>query len=154
MISTIAVIAGTVEMLLVYRAAQMRALAKQLGWSYVACNNHVWKLIFKHKTYPSDFWLRNSPMTAMWGTMNVIEGTRGGIRIIVLDSLLHFGARSDRYVTFIGAKTETDPFLFRSGKEKIARSDGWFALYRIRLSVLTWSLSVKRIEEHLRAISG
>ncbi len=139
-------------MLLAYRAAQMQSLAKRLGWSYTAGNNHVWKLISKHKAYPPDFWFGGMRMDAMWGTMNIIEGQCKGIRLVILDSLFHFGPKSDRYVTLIGAKTEIDPFPLRYGKERVAHSHGWFVLSRTRFSLLTWSLSVSRIEEHLSGV--
>ena len=145
-------LSGTIEILLVYRAWQMRALAKRLNWTYTAGNNHIWKLIFKHKVYPHDFWFCGFRMDAMWGTMNIIEGHCKGIRLVALDSLFHFGPKSERYVTFIGAKAETDPFLLRYGREKVAHSKGWFVLFRTRFSLLTWSLSTNRIEAHLCAI--
>jgi hypothetical protein len=151
---TIGALAGIVELLLAYRSLRMRVLARRLGWTYTPGNNHVWKLLFRHKMYPMGLRLSPFSPTTLWGTMNIIEGNCRGIRMIVLDSLFHFGIKNDRYITFIGAKTEADPFLLRRGKEKVAHSNGWFVLSRTRFSILTWSLSVKRIEDHLRALGS
>lgn len=153
-VGVILAIFGCVEMLLSYRSAQMRALATRLGWTYTPGRNHVWRLIFKQQVFPVDFRLRGYPFTARWGMMNILRGKCDGTQMLVLDELLHLGPRYDRYVTFIAAKTDTDPFVARTGKEKVAHSNGWCAVYKMRYSLLPWSMSVQRIEEHLATLCG
>jgi hypothetical protein len=84
----------------------------------------------------------------------VIEGERNGIRVLILDSLLRGEVGRGRYSTVIAAQTETNPFANRDPKERIARSNGWTALYRLRFWQVPWTLSIQRIEELLNSMNN
>jgi hypothetical protein len=85
----------------------------------------------------------------MW---NVIEGEKNGIKILIVDTTLGVGREQKGkgvYSTFIAARTDENPFGDKSPEEKIAHSNGWTALYRIRFLRVPWTLSIQRIEAHL-----
>jgi len=114
----------------------------------------LWYLPKGHRPEPTTFRLRGYPVNELSRTWNLIEGKHCGIQILILDSTLGRGPRGWVYTTFIAARTETNPFTLKSGKEKMAHSNGWTALYRLRYWQVPWTLSIQRIEEHLNSFVG
>jgi hypothetical protein len=146
-----AIFAG-VRLLYWFRASAMRALALRWGFRYTKGDPRFWFLPKNHCPIPTSFRLRGYPVNAINRTWNVVEGEMSGISILILDSTLGFGAKRGRYSTFIAARTDQDPFGVKSAQEKIAHSNGWTALYRLRFWQVPWTLSIQRIEEHLNSL--
>ncbi len=93
-------------------------------------------------------------MDTLRKTWNVIEGETNGVSILILDSILGLGGKQGRYATFIAARTDQNPFSNLSAQERIAHSNGWTALYRMRFWQIPWTLSIQRIEEHLARLGA
>lgn len=83
----------------------------------------------------------------------MIEGDKNGVRVLILDSTLSMGGKRGRYSTFIALRTDKNPFEDKDAHEKIAHSNGWTALYRLRFWQIPWTLSIQRIEEHLNNLT-
>lgn len=146
-----AIFAG-VRLLYWLRASAMRALALRWGFRYTKGDPRFWFLPKKHCPLPTSFRLRGYPVNTINRTWNVVEGEMGGISILILDSTLGFGAKRGRYSTFIAAQTDRNPFGVTRAQEKIAHSNGWTAVYRLRFWQIPWTLSIQRIEEHLNSL--
>ncbi len=130
----------------------MPALALRWGFQFTEGNPGIWFLPKEHHSIPISFRLRGYPVNTITRTWNVIEGERNGISILILDSTLRSGGKYGCYSTFIAARTDQNPFGNRSPQEKIAHSNGWTALYRLRFWQIPWTLSIQRIEEHLASM--
>ena len=80
----------------------------------------------------------------------MIEGEKSGLSILIFDSILDLGIKSGTYCTYIAARCDTSPFGTEFHREKIIHRNGWTILYRFRLlQILPWTLSIRRIEQHL-----
>ncbi len=143
-----------IELLYRYRASAMRALAVKWGFQYSKGEPNKWYLPKNHHPKPTSFRLRGYPVDTLNRTWNVIEGKKNGFEILVLDSTLSMGGRKGLYSTFIAVRTDTNPFEDTSPEEKIAHSNGWTALYRLRFWQIPWTLSIRRIEGHLDALKA
>jgi hypothetical protein len=137
-----------------FRASAMRALALRRGFQYTNGDPPLWFRPKDYRPIPTSFRLRGYPVNSISRTWNVIKGEKNGIIILILDSALDFGVRRGRYCTFIAARTDQDPFGIKSPQEKIAHSNGWTALYRLRFWQIPWTVSIQRIEEHLDSLSN
>lgn len=146
----VTVIIVGIKLLLRIRASAMRALAHRLGFQYTEGNSSLWFVPKGYRPIPTTFRLRGYPMNTLRRTWNVLEGERNGLKVVIVDSILGLGGKGGgRYCTFIATRTENNPFGDRSDQEKIAHSNGWTALYRLRFWQIPWTLSIERIEEHL-----
>lgn len=143
-------IIGGIKLLYRFRASAMRALAKRLGFQYTEGDSSLWFAPKGYRPIPIAFRLRGYPLNTLRRTWNVLEGERNGVRVVILDSILGLGGKGGgRYCTFIAARTDDNPFGYKSDQEKIAHSNGWTALYRLRFWQIPWTLSIQQIEEHL-----
>lgn len=145
-----ALLIGT-KLLYSSRASAMRALAVRFGFRYT--KGHPWSVSPGYLPLPTSFRLRGFPLDTMKRTWNVIEGERNGTSLVILDSLLSCGGKRGRYCTFIAVRTDDNPFEETSREEKIAHSNGWTALYRLRFWQIPWTLSIARIEEQVSRLS-
>jgi hypothetical protein len=142
-----------IKLLYWFRASAMRTLAVRLGFQYTKGDPRIWYLPKDHRAIPTTFRLRGFPVDTISRTWNVIEGEKNGIRVLILDSTLSMGGTRGRYSTFIAAQTDKNPFGTEHPQEKIAHSNGWTALYRLRFWQIPWTLSIQRIEEQLNNLS-
>ena len=138
-----------IKLLYWYRASAMRALALKCGLQYTKGDPKLWYLPKHHRPIPTSFRLRGFPVNTLSRTWNVIEGEKNGISVLILDSTLSMGGNRGRYSTFIAVQSDKNPFEDNDAREKIAHSNGWTALYRLRFWQVPWTLSIQRIEEHL-----
>lgn len=143
-----------IEVLYRYRASAMCAFAAKWGFRYSKGEPKKYYLPKHHHPTPASFRLKGYPVDTLNRTWNVIEGEKNGFKILVLDSTLSMGGRRGRYATFIAIRADTNPFGDTSPEEKIAHSNGWTALYRLRFWQIPWTLSIRRIEEHLDALNA
>ena len=103
----------------------------------------------KAASAPESFRLRGYPVDTLRKTWNLVEGKKNGLHVLILDSILGMGGTRGRYSTFIAVQTNHDPFKLRGPDEKIAHSNGWIAVYRLKFWQIPWTLSIERIEAHL-----
>lgn len=143
---------AAIKMLYVARASAMRSLAVRLGLRYTRGDPRIWYLPRGHKPSPTSFRLKGYPVDTLNRMWNVIEGEKGGVKVLIVDTTLSMGGKRGRYSTFIATKTDENLFEFRTDPEKIAQSNGWTALYRLRFWQIPWTLSIRRIEEHLAGL--
>lgn len=153
----LALIVTGIKLLYRSRASAMRALAQRWGFQYTEGDPKLWYLPKGYKPSPTSFRLRGYPLNTISRMWNVIEGEKNGIGILIVDTTMSFGiriGRGGRYSTFIATKTNANLFVKKSPKEKIAHSNGWTALYRLRFWQIPWTLSIQRIEEHLASLGS
>jgi hypothetical protein len=146
---------GGIKLLYWFRATAMRALALRMGFQYTKGDPPLWFVPKDYRPIPTSFRLRGSPVNMISRTWNVIEGEKNGISILILDSILDLGVKKGSYCTFIATRTDQNPFGGKDPQEKIAHSNGWTALYRLRLwQIIPWTMSVQRVEEHLNSLNS
>lgn len=145
---------AAIELLYVARASAMRSLAVRLGLRYTRGDPRKWYLPKAYKPSPASFRLRGYPVDTLNRMWNVIEGEHGGVKVLIVDATLSMGGKRGRYSTFVATKTDENLFRLRTEPEKIAQSNGWTALYRLRFWQTPWTLSIRRIEEHLASLRG
>jgi hypothetical protein len=129
------------------RAAAMRSLALKYGFDFTA--GPPWYDLRKQPPAPESFRLRGYPIDTLRKTWNLVEGNKNGSHVLILDSILGMGGTRGRYSTFIAVQTNHDPFKVRGLNERIAHSNGWIAVYRLKFWQIPWTLSIERIEAHL-----
>ncbi len=124
------------------------------GFQYSKGEPRMLYLPKNHSPKPASFRLHGYPVDTLNRTWNLIEGEKNGLKILILDSTLSMGGRNGRYSTFIAVRTDTNPFSNEAPEEKIVNSNGWIALYRLRFWQIPWTLSIRRIEEHLETLKS
>ncbi len=139
-----------IDILYRHRAAAMRSLALKYGLDFAA--GPRWYDLRTRIPAPESFRLRGYPVDTLHKTWNLVEGNRNGLHVLILDSILGMGGTRGRYCTFIAVQTSHDPFKARGPNEKIAHSNGWVAVYRLKFWQIPWTLSIERIEAHLREL--
>ena len=150
----ITLIFAAIKLLYVARASAMRSLAFRLGLRYTRGDPRIWYIPKGYKPSPASFRLRGYPVDTLNRMWNVIEGEHGGVNVLIVDATLSMGGKRGRYSTFIATKTDENLFGLRTDPEKIAQSNGWTAIYRLRFWQIPWTLSIRRIEEHLASLGG
>lgn len=144
---------GVTDLLFRLRASAMRNLASNLGFRFTPGPAGLWGLWFPPKgcrPLPSTFSLRGDILIGVRRTWNVIEGEREGISVLIFDTIQNLGIKSGTYNTIIATRGETDYFRDKGRHEKIVHRNGWTILYGFRfLQILPWTLSIRRIEQHL-----
>ncbi|HEV2647195.1 MAG TPA: hypothetical protein VGU46_12590 [Acidobacteriaceae bacterium] len=137
------------------RAAAMSELASKLKFRFTPGPAGLWGLWFPPKDgrpLPTTFPLRGDLLIGINRTWNVIEGEKDGINVLIFDSVRNLGMKSGTYSTIIATRGETDYFKDKSEHELIVHSNGWTILGRFRFwQILPWTLSIRRIEEHLNS---
>jgi hypothetical protein len=147
-LTLIAVCAG-VKFLYIYRAAAMRSLADKLGFQYTRGADFP-VFIFRREPWAAYSDMRGDLVNRISSVWNILEGEKNGVKLLVVDTVSNLGMKSGTFATLIAARTDRNPFEPSLEIEKVAHSKGWTAVYRIRfLQLLPWTLSTKRIEEHL-----
>lgn len=119
-----------------FRAKAMRALAYKWGFHY---GDRDLPASFRMACYPAD------TIRRAW---NVVKGQQHGVTVLIFDSIVGEGGRGV-YCTFVAIQTEMNPFENVDSHEKIIKSSGWTAVYRLRFLQIPWTLSAKRIEDRL-----
>ncbi len=143
-----------IRLLYGFRASAMRTLALKWDFQYSKGEPRMLYLPKNHSPKPASFRLHGYPVDTLNRTWNLIEGEKNGLKILILDSTLSMGGRNGRYSTFIAVRTDTNPFDNEAPEEKIVYSNGWIALYRLRFWQIPWTLSIRRIEEHLETLKS
>ena len=115
------------------RERNMRSLANRLGFEFVGDD------------LPATFQMDCYPMSEIRKAWNVIEGTRKGSQIVIFDSVI--GSGNGRYCTAIACHTTETPFTLNHGSEKVVQSNGWSALYQLRLIQIPGTIAVSRLED-------
>jgi hypothetical protein len=138
-----------IKLLYRFRSVTMRALALRLGFQFREGEPLLLYLRKGHRPLPTSLQVRGAPWNTITRAWNFIEGEKAGIRVVIFDSTLGSGKGKGVYSTFIAVQTDENPFKYREPEEKIAHSNGWTALYRLRFWQIPWTLSVQSIEEYV-----
>jgi hypothetical protein len=144
---------------LVFRGRAMRALAGRLGLRYAGPPGPRFVYGYMPKIKPNlPFSRVGYPTDEIRQVWNLIEGERGGIRIVIFDSLLYRFATINTFCTFMACQTDGDPFGVDGASNRLFQIDqvmhkhtGWTLLYRMALvhTFVPWSISIKRLERAL-----
>jgi hypothetical protein len=96
--------------------------------------------------------VRGTPWNSITRAWNFIEGEKNGVKVLIFDSTLGSGRGKGIYSTFIAVNTDKNPFEYVGPELKIAHSNGWTALYRLRFWQVPWTLSIRCIEEYVENV--
>jgi hypothetical protein len=144
-----------IKLLYLSRAAAMRALAIRSGFQFREGKPYLLYLPKNHHPLPASFQVRGSPWNTVTRAWNFIEGEKNGTKVLIFDSTLGSRYRGKGiYSTFIAVRTDKNPFPYAGPELKIAHSNGWTALYRLRFWQIPWTLSIECIEEYLDNVRG
>lgn len=147
-------ITGGVRLLYRRRAQTMRALARTWGFQFSEGNPSIWGQRDTGCAMPAEFRMMGYPATMIKSIWNLIDGQKDGIRVLIFDSILGVAGKRYRgmYCTVIATQTSENLFGNTGSRERISQSNGWTALSYTRFIQVPWSLSVRRIEEHLSSV--
>lgn len=152
-LTAVAMIAGALRIMHMFRARAMRALAAKWGFQYIGPQvPKWWNPSHLQISPPLPGWLSGFHPTGrrirqIW---NVIEGQQDGALVLVFDTIV--GLRGGAPCTFIACQTETNPFGTVSSPDRIGQFHGWAVLYGICFLWFSWMMSIKRIDDHLNKL--
>jgi hypothetical protein len=153
-LAPLALILGFVKLLMFYRANAMRALASRWGFQYIGPPAlRFWSLWFRSSTeiappLPVSFPLAYYPASEIGQVWNLIEGQQSGVSVLIFDSYL--GKVKGSYCTFIACQTEKNPF--GTDTDRVIQSGGWTALYRFSFLSTPWTMSARRLDDHVNRL--
>lgn len=142
-----------IKLLYVSRSVAMGALAHRLDLHFREGKPNILYLPRKHHPLPTSFNVKGSPWSSVTRAWNFIEGEKNGVKVLIFDSTLGSGRGKGIYSTFVAVGTDKNPFEYVGPEMKIAHSNGWTALYRIRFWQVPWTLSTQCIEEYVEHVS-
>lgn len=133
---------------LMLRARTMRALAASSGLQYVGPQVPRWFGLVRIKprlAIPRNWY----PANEIWQAWNVIEGERGGVRVLIFDGMLYNMVST--FCTFVACQTESNPFEKDEPGERILKSRDWRILYSTT-TLIPWAMSTAHLERHLNEL--
>ncbi len=148
--TVVVAVLAVVRIVHLFRARAMRAVAAKWGFRYIgpsAPPRWWWNPSFKTDSPPVGTTHFHPPGFAIRQVWNVIEGQRDGIPVLIFDSIM--GSKGGQPCTFIGCKTEQNPFGMVTSADRIIQSHGWTVLYGIWFLWFSWTMGIKRLDDHL-----
>jgi hypothetical protein len=135
-----------------FRGRAMCALAARLGFRYIGPGAPAswWWNPSSGRTGPHlPSWVSNANPCglAVRQVWNVMEGERNGMPILVFDAI--YGSKGGQPFTVIVCRTDRDPFQLASTGDRVIQSHQWAALYGVCFLWFTWTMSTKRLTDHL-----
>jgi hypothetical protein len=154
-LALLTLILGMVQIIHMFRARAMRALAARLGFQYIGPSAPKWW----HPSHPKispplpvGFSLACHPsgrrITQVW---NLIEGQQNGVSVLVFDSILGWG-RGSAPCTLIACQTEQNPFGIVSSPDRVIQSHGWTVVHGVWLLWFSWTMGIKRLEDYVNKL--
>jgi hypothetical protein len=144
---------GALRMFHLLRGRAMRGLASKWGFRYFgqpAPPNWLWnpshlKTVPPVPTWLSRFHPSGQRIRQVW---NVIEGRQNGILVLIFDCVIG-EYKGGHPCTLIACQTERDPFVGVTSWDRVVQSHGWTVLHGSWLFWFSWTMGIKRIEDHL-----
>lgn len=146
-------IVGVLRIFYIFRAIGMRALAARWGFQYVGPPAPKWWNPLHTKINPPvpGWFSQVNPggweMRQIW---NVIEGQHDGASVFIFDSVI--GRRGGQGCTLIAFHTEQSPFGTVTWPDRVIQSHGWTILHGVWFLMLSWPMSIRRLDGHLRKL--
>jgi hypothetical protein len=167
-LAVIALLLGVGEVIIVFRARAMRALAVRRGLRYVGPSGVPgWPFRTISPPVPIPFSLVRWPNIRM--VFNAIDGEQDGVPVLVFDCVIGRGIGRGNYFyrTLFACKTEHNFYENDSSpgqigqspgsiSERVVRSNGWSIVYQplrlIMMPLRVGSMSIREIEDHLNEL--
>jgi hypothetical protein len=150
----LALIFAVVSIVSKFRARAMRDLAAKWGFHYIAPPASRWFSPSHLKiSVPLPIWFSRgchpygSRIRQAW---NVIEGKQGNVSLLIFDSII--GEGRGVYCTFLACETERNPFGIETKPDRLIRSGGCTAVYRVRFLQIPWTIGIKRIDDYVNRL--
>jgi hypothetical protein len=158
LVGTVLLILGAVRIFHMFRAGAMRAFAAQRGFQYIgppAPPSWWWNPSHLKTSPPVPAWISNFHPSGfrirqVW---NVIEGQQNGIMVLIFDTVIGEW-KGGQPCTLIACKTEQNPFVMTTSRDRVIQSHGWTVLHGVRLLWFSWFMGTKRIGDHVNELGG
>jgi hypothetical protein len=138
-----------------FRGRAMFALAARLGFQFVGPRAPAswWWNPPNGRTGPHlPSWVSNTNPCglAVRQVWNVMEGQRNGMPILVFDAIS--GSKGGSAFTAIVCQAERDPFQTTSTGDHVNQSHRWTLLRGTEFFGFSWTMSTRRIEDHINSL--
>jgi hypothetical protein len=151
MVSLILGVLYTVHM---FRARAMRAFAARWNFQYLGpLAPKPWNPSHLKMSPPLPGWVSHfqpggKRITQVW---NVVEGQQHGIPVFIFDCVVGEYRRSGP-CTVIAYQSEQNPFGAVASADRVVQSHGWTVLHGVWFLWFSWTMRVKRLDEHLNEL--
>jgi hypothetical protein len=148
--AVVVAVLAVVRIVHLVRARAMRAFAARWGFRYIGPSTPPswwWNPSFKMGSPPVGTSHFHPPGFAIRQVWNVIEGQRDGIAVLIFDIIM--GSKGGQPCTLIACKTEQNPFGMVTSADRVIQSHGWTVLYGVWFLWFSWTMGIKRLDDHL-----
>lgn len=154
--ATVLAILGAVRIMHMLRGRSMRAFSERRGFKYngpPAPPNWLWNPSHFKSSPPLPIWIsRFRPsgwrIRQVW---NVIEGEKNGMSILIFDCVIG-EYKGGQPCTLIVCQTEQNPFGIVTSPDRVVQSHGWTVLHGVWLLWFSWTMGIKRIDDHVNTL--
>ena len=149
----VSLIFGVVQIIHMFRARAMRAFAAKWGFQYIGPPApKPWNPSHLKMSPPLPGWIsRFQPcgkrIRQVW---NVIEGQQNGIPVFIFDSVIG-EYKGGAPCTVMACQSEQNPFD-EVTSDRVIQSHGWTVLHGVWFLWFSWTMSVKRLDDHVNEL--
>ena len=143
----VAAILAAVRVFHFFRARAMHRLAAKWGFQYLGPTAPLqWWFIPSHPLIPASLpgQLSRLGVSQAW---NILEGKNKGSSIFIFDGIL--GSYKGRPYTYIACQTEESPFPIPTSGEPVEQMRGWTVLHGVSFGLLSWFMTIRRLDRHI-----
>ena len=154
-LATVLLIVGVAQIIHMFRARAMRALAVRWGFQYIGPPApRLWNPSHLHISSPlpaclSHFQPSGKRIRQVW---NVMERQQSGISILIFDSVIG-EYKGGAPCTVIACQTEQNPFGTVTSPDRVIQSHGWTVLHGVWFLWLSWTMGVQRLDYYLKKLA-
>ena len=153
-LATVLLIVGVAQIIHMFRARAMRALAVRWGFQYIGPPApRLWNPSHLHISSPlpaclSHFQPSGRRIRQVW---NVMERQQSGISILIFDSVIG-EYKGGAPCTVIACQTEQNPFGTVTSPDRVIQSHGWTVLHGVWFLWFSWTMGIQRLDHHLKKL--
>ena len=149
----VAAVLGVVRIVHLIRSRAMRALAAKRGFRYIGSAAPLkwwWNPSRLEIRPPVPIWIFDPSPTGcrirqVW---NVIEGRKNGVYLLIFDAVVG-EYKGGHPCTLIACQTEQNPFGRVTSSDRVVQTHGWTVLHGVWFLWFSWTMGIKRIDDHL-----
>lgn len=147
----VSLILGVVQIIHLFRARAMRALAARWGFQYIGPPapklwnpSHLRSVPLSRLGFP----LVHPSGRRIRQAWNVIEGQQNGVSVLIFDSVLG-EIKGGAPCTLIACQTEQNPFGIVISPDRVIQSNGWTVLHGVWFLQFSWTMGIRHIEDYV-----
>jgi hypothetical protein len=154
-LATVSLVFGVVQIMHMFRARAMRALAARWGFQYIGPPvPKWWNPAHTHISPPLPGWLSRGFRPAgrrLRQVWNVIEGQQNGVSVVIFDTIIG-EMRDSGPCTLIACQTEQNPFGIVTPPDRLIQSHGWTVVHGVWLLHFSWAMGIRRLDKYLNRL--